>query len=234
MSRPTFDDDAELDAIAATVRPVVDAGQARALALKIVGLLLAALTPQGALFSDYVARALASLAAWHTEALAASPAGLVTVAGVADKLASRFHARPMTRETWILHDLAQALRRACECSAIPRDDVAALMLCVADPEVRAIVTDAIRDTGQIIAAGKALAAQQGIDPATIGAGLPTSADMTWRVLQAMPHPAKDRHNHTATVLLPLVIREARRVVASAKLDPAPIEAAIAARTGRPS
>ena len=45
MSRPTFDDDAELDAIAATVRPVVDAGQARALALKIVGLLLSTKGP---------------------------------------------------------------------------------------------------------------------------------------------------------------------------------------------
>ena len=44
----------------------------------------------------------------------------------------------------------------------------------------------------------------------------------------------EQKEHTANVLLPLLIRDARRLCAAAKVDVAPIEAAIARHGGRPS
>ena len=44
----------------------------------------------------------------------------------------------------------------------------------------------------------------------------------------------EQKEHTANTLLPLLIRDARRLCAAAKVDVAPIEAAIARHGGRPS
>lgn len=48
------------------------------------------------------------------------------------------------------------------------------------------------------------------------------------------HGRRETHEHTATVLLPLLIRDARRLCAAANVDVGPIEAAIARHGGRPS
>lgn len=131
--------DPELAGIAEQVRPVVNAGKARALAFEIVHLCLVALhagTDRAAATRAGMAwlfDALRALNAWYARALdidngeeAKRPASerltLLDVAGAADRIASiAWHRHPHTErmsiETAIVFDLATALRRACGCDA---------------------------------------------------------------------------------------------------------------------
>ena len=201
--------DPKLAGIAEQVRPVVNAGKARALAFEIVRLCLVLFSPgdnQAAADRAGMAwlfHALHALTAWHARALdidsgeeAKRPASerltLLDVAGAADRIASiawclSARNRPVPAERWIVHDLAVALRRACGCSATPLRALRA---------TRAVETDAGR---------------------------------SWIVA-----PFVEQHDHTARTLLPLLIRDVRAMLAAAKVDASAIEAAIVAHGGAPS
>lgn len=171
--------------LAASLRPVVDAGGARALALMIVGALLATFADQP-FPGDYFMRAMLAISDWYGRAVdimtgkpvfmweAAKPSDrpppmtIEHVATIADRLASQFWClarprEPIPLDRWALYDLATMLRRACQCSTDARGAV------IDSPQSR----------------------------------------------------------YTRDHLLPLVVEEARRMCAELKIDPSPIEAAIA-------
>ena len=196
--------DPELAGIAEQVRPVVNAGKARALAFEIVRLCLVLFSPgDNQAAADragmvWLFHALRALTTWHARALdidsgreherpASERLTLLDVAGAADRIASIAwcHARAgkhIPLERWIVFDLATALRRACECDA-DRESY-----------VRFV---------------------QGQDDA--------NADVL-----------REHHEHTARTLLPLLIRDVRAMLAAAKVDGSAIEAAIVAHGGTPS
>ena len=126
--------DAELETIAAEVRSIVDAGHARAVAFQIVQALLKIFgTPEHlAAFGAAYKAHLTAIAQWAIAAVdidlgetvrmheRGAPLDLYDVSRFADLLAShawsRANERPISLESWILHDVATCLRRACECS----------------------------------------------------------------------------------------------------------------------
>ncbi len=138
MTTSDLDNIAAPHSLASALRPIVDAGKARALALKIVHTLLVLLTlPPRFPNSAYFGRAIEALTAWIGRACAvdtgqeqqrhpAERLDFPTIAAVADRLASRFWClakpgEPLPIERWALFDLATMLRRACMCSDDDRD-----------------------------------------------------------------------------------------------------------------
>lgn len=203
--------DPELAGIAEQVRPVVNAGKARALAFEIVRLCLVLFSPgdnqaaadrAGMVWLFHALRALTACHAWALDIdsgeEAKRPASerltLLDVAGAADRIASiawclSARNRPVPAERWIVHDLAVALRRACGCSALK---LVYVQLC-----------ERTQDDGLL---------------------LEVHCIETFRA----------EHDHTARTLLPLLIRDVRALLAAAKVDASAIEAAIVAHGGTPS
>lgn len=208
--------DPELAPLADTLRPVVDKGHARRLALEIVRLAIAALIP-GAMpvrhiVSAWYAHGISALSQWYACA-ADIDAGkfvplyqprderdkppamtLLDVAGAADRIASIANQRrkPGTwhGEAGIVYDLATALRRACGCGA------------TSEAQAFSIVMDRAR------------------------VALPLASEAIRARAQ--------HHEHTARTLLPLLVRDVREMLRDARVDGADIEAAIVAHGGTPS
>lgn len=140
MSRPALDirtpelraDDEELAAIAAEVWPIVDAGNGRSFALRVVRLMLDTFEPQTIVGAVYM-RLWTATDQWHRAAVdidageecrlypGGPPLDLYDVRRYADLLASRAWHRatetPISLASWVLHDTAECLRRACECGS---------------------------------------------------------------------------------------------------------------------
>lgn len=202
------DDEVELAAIAADVRPAVDDGKGRALAFEVVrAMIWIFMAPVAGGFSPWLSQRFADLARWCARALDIDAGheakldpvdrlSLLDVAGMADRIASAAWCQartgqPFPFERAVVLDIATALRRACGCDAFSE---------------------------QVIRMLERAASFEDSSP--------------WDVFQA--GDSRTCHEHTATVLLPLLIRDARRLCAAAKVDVGPIEAAIARHGGRPS
>jgi len=198
--------------LAASLRPVVDAGGGRACALMIVGALLATFADRP-FPGDYFMRAMLAISDWYGRAVdvttgkpvfmweAAKPSdrpppmSIEHVATIADRLASQFWClarpgEPIPVDRWALYDLATMLRRACQCSGQPWTWVTS----TAEAHERFPV--------------------------------PGGSE---RVAAALAH-----HLATRDHLLPLIVEEARRMCVELKIDPSPIEAAIVRFGGVPS
>ena len=215
------DDEVELAAIAEQVRPAVDAGKGRALAFEVVrAMIWIFMAPVAGGFSPWLSQRFTDLARWCARALDIDAGheakldpvdrlSLLDVAGMADRIASAAlcQARagsPVPFERWVVHDIATALRRACGCSAQQRDG-----------------TDGSHRDGQELQQWHESAERE---PLTFNA----------RERVQMLTDRRTAFVATANTLLPLLIRDARRLCAAAKVDVAPIEAAIARHGGRPS
>jgi len=249
--------DPKLAGIAEQVRPVVNAGKARALAFEIVRLCLALFSPgdnQAAAQRAgmvWLFHALHALTAWHARALdidsgeeAKRPASerltLLDVAGAADRIASIAwcHARAGERiplERWIVFDLATALRRACGCIGITAG------------EARSIALDHLHRTAVDVAITLRQAISSTVARAFVEAQVQGHSDddaarlaneeadrVESEALRALGHSATQQHDHTARTLLPLLIRDVRALLAAAHVDASAIEAAIVAHGGAPS
>ena len=198
------DDGPELAAIAEQVRPVVDAGKGRALAFAVV---LAALN----LFSRAEARA---SGAWFVAAL--------------DGLYAWFY-RALDVESGEEQKREIGQRLTLLDVAGMADRIASAALCqaragAAVPFERWVVFDI------------ATALRRACGCSDVPRGKVTEIEQQDGGMFAGPIADQLRRGraHTANTLLPLLIRDARRLCAAAKVDVAPIEAAIARHGGRPS
>ena len=198
------DDGSELAAIAEPVRPVVDAGKGRALAFAVV---LAALN----LFSRAEARA---SGAWFVAAL--------------DGLYAWFY-RALDVESGEEQKREIGQRLTLLDVAGMADRIASAALCqaragAAVPFERWVVFDI------------ATALRRACGCSDVPRGKVTEIEQQDGGMFAGPIADQLRRGraHTANTLLPLLIRDARRLCAAAKVDVAPIEAAIARHGGRPS
>ena len=221
MTTSDLDNIAAPHPLASALRPIVDAGKARALALEIVHTLLVLLTlPPRFPNSAYFGRAIEALTAWIGRACAvdtgqeqqrhpAERLDFPTIAAVADRMASQFWClakpeEPLPIERWALFDLATMLRRACMCG-----------------DRGPLTVRATEDVGH-------LREKANEHPSTIEY---TELANAYEV-DNQRHRAE--HANTTDHLLPLIVEEARRMCAELRLDPAPIEAAIARFGGVPS
>lgn len=208
MPAADFDNIAAPHPLASALRPVVDAGKARVLALEITRLMLVAVAVRdpGPIFGAGFAKAIHVLNLWLARALdvdtgreqqrlPAERLDLATIGAVADRLASRFWClakpgEPLPIERWALFDLATMLRRACECTDMPASFVAGMVK---------------------------------LTP-------PDSTPLDRRQTDDF----RSAFENTADHLLPLIVEEARRMCVELQLDPSPIEAAIVRFGGVPS
>lgn len=215
------DDGPELAAIATDVRPVVDAGKGRALAFEVVRAMIEIFAaPVARTISPWLSQRFADLARWCARALDIDAGNeekldpverltLLDVAGMADRIASAAWCQartgqPFPFERAIVLDIATALRRACGCSEQQRDG-----------------TDGSHRDGQELQQWHESAERE---PLTFNA----------RERVQMLTDRRAAFDATANTLLPLLIRDARRLCLAAKVDVAPIEAAIARHGRRPS
>ena len=215
------DDGPELAAIAEQVQDATNNGKGRALAFEVVrAMLMSFMAPVAGGFSPWLSQRFADLARWCARALdidagheakldPADRLSLLDVAGIADRIASAAlcQARaglPVPFERWVVHDIAEALRRACGCSSQQRDG-----------------TDGSHRDGQELRQWHA-SAERG------------RLAFNARERVQMLTDRRATFDATANTILPLLIRDARRLCAAAKVDVAPIEAAIARHGGRPS
>lgn len=194
--------DEELAGIASDVRHVVDGGKGRSLGLDVVRAAIEIFAACSC--STWLQEMLWRLAIWTLRSIEIGdgiahehePHTLLCVSGLADRLASAAlcQARagaPVQFERWIVHDIATALRRACECSAWPSNIV------------------------QL-------------------AGMVASERGATKNEQEDADRMQNGHEHTATTLLPLLLRDMRRLCAAAHLRGDEIEAVVARFGGRPS
>lgn len=203
------DDGPELAAIAEQVRPVVDAGKGRALAFEVVRALLMIFSggPERTPGTVWLAGQLAALARWHERAR--------------DVESGKEQDREIGQRLSLLDvaGIADRIASAAWCQARtgqPFPFERAVVLDIATALRRACGCDAFSE--QVIRMLERAASFEDSSP--------------WDVFQA--GDSRTGHEHTANVLLPLVIRDARRLCAAAKVDVGPIEAAIARHGGRPS
>ena len=199
------DDGPELAAIASDVRPVVDAGKGRALAFEVVrAMIWIFMAPVAGGFSPWLSQRFADLARWCARALDID-AGHEAKLDPADRLS--------------LLDVAGIA-----------DRIASAALCQARaglpvPFERWVVFDI------------ATALRRACGCSDMKAEILTVHRMLAAGSEDIAQAAdelRDDFDHTANTLLPLLIRDARRLCAAAKVDVAPIEAAIARHGGRPS
>lgn len=198
------DDGPELAAIAEQVRPVVDAGKGRALAFVIVAVLLESFRQQ----SDYLVTMFATLRRWWYRAQEIESGHEQEVQPVGQRLTLLDVA-----------GMADRIASAAWCQARaghPFPFERAIVLDIATALRRACGCDAFSE--QVIRMLERAASFEDSSP--------------WDVFQA--GDSRAQHGHTANTLLPLLIRDARRLCAAAKVDVGPIEAAIARHGGRPS
>lgn len=124
--------------LAPSLRPIVDAGKARALALEILAILLVALDHHALAYDAYFRRGLSALCQWYALArdvdngeapiIGEACVDLPMIAAVADRIASQVWCRapfgqPISAVRWALFDLATMLRRACLCSCATDEEV---------------------------------------------------------------------------------------------------------------
>lgn len=202
------DDEVELAAIAEQVRPVVDAGKGRALAFEVVrAMIWIFMAPVAGGFSPWLSQRFADLARWCARALDID-------AGHEAKL------DPVDRLSLLdVAGIADRIASAALCQAragLPVPFERWVVFDIATALRRACGCDAFSE--QVIRMLERAASFEDSSP--------------WDVFQA--GDSRAHHDHTANTLLPLLIRDARRLCAAAKVDVAPIEAAIARHGGRPS
>lgn len=203
--------DPELAGIAEQVRPVVDAGKARVLAFEIVRLCLVLFSP-----GDNRAAAERAGMAWLFHALHA----LTTWHARALDIDSGEEAKRPASERLTLLDVAGAA-----------DRIASIAWCLS-PRNRPVPAERWIVHDLAVALRRACGCFPYSRRATIEAMLSEAPGET--ALQPMPHEAKVEYHHTARILLPLLVRDVRAMLAPAHADVSAIEAAIVAHGGTPS
>ena len=206
------DDGPELAAIASDVRPAVDAGKGRALAFAIVAALLDVFgrRTEARAHGAWFGATFDNLAAWFSRAL--------------DVESGEEQKREIGQRLTLLDvaGMADRIASAALCQAragLPVPFERWVVFDIATALRRACGCSSERGRGECFVCGGSGNAEG--EPCTdcLGSG------KDWN---------SPEWEHARAVLLPLLIRDARRLCLAAKVDAGPIEAAIARHGGRPS